>query len=251
MKNYKEIDKENNTELIQDISDLRYYIKKYNYTDKLCEYLGLNVSQIYNLVKFGIAKTNINDIISNFDEKYLNKDEFDNLEEIEKEDMTWFNDNKNDFCNKFGLTRTKRFLNNKIKRNDINAKIFKLFIEAKDAKFKSISDFFRSLYHMDKFNEAILEIIDIYKTNKLKFGFINIKNSIYEHFLSFYLPNNEIISIPFTLYDINYIEEYDMESLNLHDIMKRLDGTIYQTYKDEIEDKKLEYLLKDSNKITY
>lgn len=248
MSNYKEIDKENNPKLIKNISDLRYYVKKYTYTDKLCEYLNLTANQIYNLVKFGIANTNIECIKGNLIEQFLNREEYEMLELTEKEDMAWFNDNKDNFCVKFGLTRTKRFLNSKIKQNDINAKIFKLFIEAKEAKFKSISDLFHQDYHLNKYNEAILKVIELYKGNKLDFGFIKINNSICEYFLSFILPNNSIISFPFMLFDLDNINEYQLDSLYLHDVMKILDKSIYETYKTEIEKKKLEYLLKDSKK---
>ena len=248
MSNYKEINKENNPELIKNISDLRYYVKKYTYTDKLCKYLNLTVNQIYNLVKYGIANTNIECVKGNLTEQFLNREEYEMLELTEKEDMAWYNENKDNFAKKLGLTRLKRFLNSKIKQNDINAKIFKLFIEAKEAKFKSISDLFHKDYHLNKYDEAILKVIELYKENKLDFGFVKISNSIYEHFLSFILPNKSIISFPFMLFDIDDIKEYQLDSLYLCNVMKILDESIYATYKEEIEKKKLEYLLKDSKK---
>lgn len=193
-----------NPELIQNVSMLRHYVNCHGKTKKLQEYLKCDKDTIKQICDFCFGNTPIktlqDDVQKTIEDAKRNREMKEEAEMKNAQLIDQLYDMRQNMCG-IGTRRVKLFLNSRIKKNDILAKLYRLALEIEDNNIQAKDNFYYSLHYYNKKEELIKELAQLCVENNYTFGIQNSDVKITNTIIYFELPYCEQISFHCNLSD--------------------------------------------------
>lgn len=240
--NYYDITDSSDPNLVKTVSNLRHYINCHGITNELVKYLNLTREQIGNVVEYCFGRTNIKDVIDNYEEIIEGAMEARNAKEealMKNEELILIlKDKRKTMCG-VGTRRVKLMLNKLIKQDNIVAEAIRICLEIEDYNIKAKENRYyqeTNYYHKE---ELLKQLITLCLDN----GFICGKQHSDNHSASlltyFELPNCEQISFHSNI-DSSFsdkIPTYEKEwDGKVNSTLDKLESCILANFKTEIEE---------------
>lgn len=239
-----------NPELIQNVSMVRHYVNCHGKTKKLQEYLKCDKDTIKQICDFCFGNTPIktlqNDVQKTIEDAKRNREMKEEAERKNAQLIEQLYDMRQNMCG-IGTRRVKLFLNSRIKKNDILAKLYRLALEIEDNNIQAKDNFYYSLYYYQKKENLIAEMVQICKNNKYIFGIQESDVKAANAIIYFELPYCEQISFHCNIKDNikasypPYNKEWDRK---INSTLYKLENPILNQYGEELQEK---YKLTEKN----